>query len=158
MSNYRTAKVRSRTTVTVQADRQVRVARIGIPGPPGTGTGTPLPANPLPSRPAATALSALRVVSGDGTSYAYSNPANANSVWSIAGLTPTAIAQGADCIPIRDQSITDGGWNWDTSKPIVLGANGTLVQADTLTGWMVVVARPLSPTTIYIDIKEPIEL
>ena len=155
MSNHRTAKVRSRTTVTVQPDRQVRVARIGTPGPPGA---TGMAGREMPALPAATALSALRIVSGDGANYAYSDPASASSVWSIAGITPTAIAQGADCTPIRDQPITDGAWNWDTSKPIVLGANGTLVQADTLTGWMVVVARPLSPTTIYIDIKEPIEL
>lgn len=133
----------------------ITAAQQGPPGPPGTGGGSG--GVPLPSLPAATALSALRVVSADGANYAYSNPLDPDSVWSIAGLTPSAIGQGQPCTPIRNQPISDGGWNWDTSKPIVLGPNGTLTQSEAV-GWAVQIATPLSPQTIFIQIERPIEL
>lgn len=142
--------------VVIHDHHRVSIHHVGIQGPPwGLGTGGG--AIPLPSLPAVSALSALRLVSGVSGGYAYSDPTDINSVWSIAGLTPNAIGQGQPCTPIRNQPITDGAWNWDTSKPIVLGPNGTLTQAEA-TAWSVQVAYPLSPQTIFIQIERPIEL
>jgi hypothetical protein len=136
------------------AGRLVRLNSQGQLDPSLGGGGAGVP---LPTLPAATAISALRIVSGDGTNYAYSDPADPDSVWSIAGLTPSAAPQGQPCTPIRNQPITDTAWDWDTSKPIVLGPNGTLTQSDSA-DWGVQVATPLSPQTIFIQIERPIEL
>lgn len=120
----------------------------------GNGGGPTNSADPLP---AASALSALRIVSRTGDAYAYADPTSTNSVWAIAGLTPNAFALGETCTPIRDQPITDAGWNWELGKPIMLASNGALTQSDAA-GWGVQVAYPLSPQTIFIQIERPIEL
>jgi hypothetical protein len=145
-------------SVTAQLEALIQIHNADPIAHPGLGGGGPGGAGvPLPTLPAATALSALRIVSGDGTNYAYSNPADPDSVWSIAGLTPNAVSQGQPITPIRNQPISDSAWNWDTSKPIVLGPNGTLMQSDSA-DWGVQVATPLSPQTIFIQIERPIEL
>jgi hypothetical protein len=154
-----TASSRPRAVITATCrDRAVTItaARQGPPGPPGPGGGGG-GGVPLPTLPAAIALSALRIVSGDGANYAYSDPADPDSVWSIAGLTPNAASQGQPITPIRNQPISDSVWDWDTSKPIVLGPNGTLTQSNSAI-WGVQVATALSPTTIFIQIERPIRL
>jgi hypothetical protein len=144
-------RVEPRVTINCRAEG-ARIDRIGIPGPPAPNGGVP-----LPTLPAAIALSALRIVSGNDTNYAYSDPTDPDSVWSIAGLTPNAASQGQPITPIRNQPISDSSWNWDTSKPIVLGPNGTLTQSNSAI-WGVQVATALSPTTIFIQIERPIRL
>jgi hypothetical protein len=112
----------------------------------------------LPNLPVAQTLSALRLVSNIDNMYNYSEPTLKDSVWSIAGLTKQAIVLGQNCTPIRDETVTDISWNWIKGAPIFLGVNGTLTQTPPLTDYLVVVARVLSPQTLFIQIEEPINL
>jgi hypothetical protein len=113
---------------------------------------------PLPALPAAQPLSALRLVSAAAGQYGYSDPAAADSAWGVAGLTDRAVALGESFSPIRDQPITDSSWSWIRGSPVFLGPNGTLTQVAPGTNYLVVVAKVLSPTTLFIQIEEPIKL
>ena len=54
--------------------------------------------------------------------------------------------------------ITEGSWSWDTTKPIFLGNSGVLTQTVATTGFIQRIAKPLTATTIMIDIDDPIVL
>jgi hypothetical protein len=120
--------------------------------------GTGAASNALSPRPAGLALSALRVVSLVSGQYFYSDPSDAESVFAIAGLITTAATLGQIITPVRDREIQDSSWNWARGQPIFLGSDGTLTQVAPATGWLVVLATPLSANTIFIDIQEPIGL
>lgn len=128
----------------------------GEKGDPGTPGGIQTPT--IPPLIAAQTLSALRIVANTGTQYDYANPLNLQSAWSIAGLTTTAVTNGQPCAPIRNQSITDSSWNWSRGSPVFLGINGTLTQTPPSSGYLVSVAKVLSPQTLFIEIEEPIAL
>lgn len=113
---------------------------------------------PLPSLPAAATLSALRLVSNVAGQYDYSDPVLADSVWAIAGLTNQSINQDQYFSPIRNQPVTDASWNWAAGKPVFLGTNGGLTQVAPSSGYLVVVAKVLSPQTLFIQIEEPTKL
>lgn len=112
----------------------------------------------LPTLPANTNFSALRVVSRSGTGYSYSDPNSADSVWSIAGLVIFSVNAGVPLTPVRNQVVSDESWNWVRGSPIFLGTNGTLTQTAPLTGYLVVVAKVLDSKTIFVQIEEPIDL
>jgi hypothetical protein len=112
----------------------------------------------LPSLPAGENISALRVLAISGNSYVYADPSDADSVWAIAGISTIAVASGQAAVPVRDRAITDTAWNWETGKPIFLGTNGTLTQVLPLSGFLVSIAQPLSPKTIFVSIEEAIAL
>jgi hypothetical protein len=116
------------------------------------------PSNALDPLPAASSLSALRIVSRVGNSYTYSDPSSTNSVWAISGLTAQAVGLGEVFTPVRDRTISDAAWNWELGKPIFLGAAGALTQFPPTNNHLVIVGRALNPQTLFIQIEEPIQL
>lgn len=108
--------------------------------------------------PAATALSALRIVSSLNDQYAYADPSDADSVFAAVGLTLSAASPGQLVVPVIDREIQDSSWNWARGRPIFLGVAGTLTQVAPTTGWLLVVATPIDPDRIYLEIEEPIQL
>lgn len=56
----------------------------------------------------------------------------------------------------HSDELTEGTWSWDTTKPIYLGNNGDLTQMVPTTGFIQRIARPLTATTIQIDIDDPV--
>ena len=105
-------------------------------------------------------LSALRVVKGssNGRLWYCSSVVVGDSGLVIGITTTSASAAGATVSYMKDGEMTDSSWNWDTTKPIYCGTDGALTQTVPTSGFRQVVAVPLSPTKISIQIKEPIIL
>lgn len=112
----------------------------------------------LPTLPAAQTISALRIVSRTGNTYDLTNLSSASSVWAIAGLAVSSASAGDTIKPVREEFVTDSGWNWNLNAPIFLGTNGTLTQSAPSVDYRIIVARPSTPTTIFVSIEEPIKL
>jgi hypothetical protein len=112
----------------------------------------------LKTLPAGEVLSALRIVSRSAGQYFAANPMSDASIFAIAGLTTSASIIGAPTTPINNAEYEDQSWSWVAGRPIFLGNAGILTQTPPNTGWLQVVARPLSPTAISIEIEEPIKL
>jgi hypothetical protein len=79
----------------------------------------------------------------------------------VAGVTVSAVGQGG-LTSIRNYGeLVETSWNWTMDKPVFLGPNGTLTQAnpaDAGAAFSLVVGFPSSPTKLFINIREPILL
>lgn len=103
--------------------------------------------------PAAEALPAYRAVAlGTGLTLDLCDPSECRR---LIGVVSTAVAQGSSVVPQRHGPITNPTWNWDLSKPVWVGAGGTLVQSETPSGFNRIVGYPATPTTLLIMIGEP---
>ena len=123
---------------------------ITIPSAPGSPAGTRLPAGEN--------LSALRIVSRSGSQYFLSDPFSDSSIFSIAGLATSAAVLGSMVGPLGYGEYEDLSWTWVPGVPIFLGPQGTLTQLAPTSGWLQVVARPLTSKVIAIQIEDPIRL
>ena len=109
------------------------------------------------SGPAAEALSALRVVTRDngGVIYAELVPHQAHRA---LGFLTSSVAVGATAIAPTFGEFSDNSWDWNMTKPIWLGAHGALTQTPPTSGYLRVVAAPISPTSILFEAQPPIIL
>lgn len=109
--------------------------------------------------PAGVAIGGHRVVYIDSLSqvqYASSDmPSHSRKV---VGITTGA---GSVATPINIQvngEIEEMSWNWNINAPIYLGINGALTQVVPETGFILIVAQPITNTKILVSIREPIIL
>ena len=122
-------------------------------------TTPPVPGLPGGSElPAGENLSALRMVSRQGSQYFLSDPSSDLSVLAIAGLVTSATSLGVMVQPLGYGEYEDLFWNWAAGLSIFLGPQGILTQLPPTSGWRQVVARPLNSTTIAIQIEGLIRL
>ena len=125
----------------------------GPPGLPGVGGSQTSPPYPI-----ATALSALRVVClNDSNALILADSSILSHAFRLVGLMQIAVSTGT-ATPLVRGILSDGSWNWDTSKPIWLGTAGFLTQTPPVTGFQVQVATPLTTNTIHFEIQEIVEL
>jgi len=104
-------------------------------------------------------LSALRAVILDNAGqFAYADSGTPSHAYRVAGILPYAIPQGAEGVAYRLGEISDAVWNWTRGSPIYLGANGQLTQTPPTTGFLLVLAQPVSPTVINLQLPSPIFL
>lgn len=130
----------------------VEVGSRGPQGPKGD------PGDTTFQRPAASVLSALRVVYEVGGAVAPADPHDADQVGAVVGLAVTAASAAGTLVDIQTRgAVDDAGWNW-TDGPVFLGADGALTQTPPTAGWEVVVGWPLSPTRLNLTFDEPILL
>ena len=108
--------------------------------------------------PAATNLSALRVVVEEGGELVYADPTDASHAQQAAGLVTRAYAQDATATARLSEIVSDDGWNWNPTLPIWLGANGTLTQTIPTSGFLRVMARAIDATSIFFEPQEAIQL
>lgn len=108
---------------------------------------------------AAAPLSALRFVRTNAAGKVeYAQPLNLAHV-NVLGLVLTAASALDDAVQVATAGrITDGSWAWDASLPLWLSTNGTMTQTPPTSGFSLVVARAVSPTTIVVAIGLPITL
>lgn len=72
----------------------------------------------------------------------------------IIGVSKQGVtAQQPLKIAIEGEQIEESFWNWDTTKPILLGINGELTQNPVDTGLHTIIGYPVSPTVIKIGIR-----
>lgn len=142
----------------VSVDGEVLVVSVGEQGPPGPpGQSGAVTASYI----AATAVGGHRMVliTTGGVTYA-SNDTLAH-LGRVIGMT-TAAANVGDPVPVQAiGELTEPSWNWDTGKPVYLGMNGLLTQAQPVAGaalFSQIVGFPVSTTTLYVTLREPVLL
>ena len=122
----------------------------GLPGP-GGGTGDIF-------YTAGVDLSGHRAVRLSAGQVVYVSQDKPEDLNEFLGITTGASLQG-DEATVRPYGIMDEpSWNWDVTIPIFLGVNGVLTQTPPTSGFLLIVAKALLPTEIFIDPKTPIVL
>lgn len=75
------------------------------------------------------------------------------------GMTLQAALAGSECeIAISGDEVIEPSWNWITTSSIYLGDDGILTQTAPTTGFVLIVAVPLTSTSIRVRIEMPIFL
>jgi hypothetical protein len=104
-------------------------------------------------------LSALRAVILDNAGqFAYADSGTPSHAYRVAGILPYAVPQDAEGVAYRLGEISDAVWSWTRGSPIFLGTNGQLTQTPPATGILLVLAQPVSATTINLLQPVPILL
>ena len=76
----------------------------------------------------------------------------------IIGITTGAVAQEAIGHVRTYGVLVEPTWNWTMGIPIWLSTNGQLTQTPPTTGFLLEIGYPLSATSIFVRIGEPISL
>lgn len=152
------ARVQDTTVVQREAAPKTVVVTRGIPG----SEGKPGPIGPAGgtafARQADAALSALRVVWEDEAGVVRPlDHDDGDHIDLIAGLTLTATAAAGDVTVQRSGPVDDTVWSWTPGR-VWLGPGGTLTQTPPADGYDVLVGHAASPTRLYLDIQDPIQL
>jgi len=122
----------------------------GIPGPAGAT---------VLVRTAGLIMSGHRMVVLDMDERAYyadcTNPDHAHRV---IGMTRGAALEDAAVIIQTGGELTEPSWDWSMSFPVWLSTDGLLTQVIPTTGFSLIIGFPLTPTKIFIDLREPLIL
>ena len=104
-------------------------------------------------------LSALQIVSADNaTTVLATDPSSAPSARAAIGIALNAAAGGAP-VSVRTRGfLTDSSWNFTDGAAVYCGAGGVLTQTVPLTGQLLRVGTAVAPTSIFIEIRQPIQL
>ena len=134
--------------ITRDRPKIVRVARQGMPGPPGSA--------PTITPAAAIALGGHRVIvlNGDGEAI-YADHSIVAHAGRAIGITTGAAEEGELVTVQTGGDITEPSWTWDTELPIFLSTNGQLTQTAPNTGFTQQIAVPVTATRILIDLQTP---
>ena len=144
--------------VVAESESTQIVLASGEQGPPG-------PQGPIgPSggaafeRMSAGALSALVVVWEDAAGVVRPmDYRDEDHIDLLAGITLTATSSAGPVNVQRSGPLDDSAWNWTPGR-VWLGANGALTQTPPADGFDVLVGYVVSPTRIYLDMQDNIEL
>ena len=93
------------------------------------------------------------VVYADATIHAHANL--------VFGLTLNAASESGSVDVAVTGEFTEPSWNWTLGAPIFLSQNGTLTQAvptASVADFSLVVGFPITPTKMFVNIREPIFL
>ena len=104
---------------------------------------------------AAENLGGHRVITLDGF---YASKDNAADKFNVLGVTQGAVSLGSTAVVTVFGEITNGGWSWTVGSPVFLSTNGQLTQTAPTTGFRIIIGRPTTATTLFVDISEPIAL
>lgn len=123
-----------------------------IAGKPGTGGTTQM------VRQSSAALSALRVVWEDELGVVRPlDASDADHIDLVCGLTLTGASGPADVTVQRSGPVEDAAWAWTPGR-VWLGAGGALTQVVPAAGFDLVVGFAVSPTRLYLDFQDHVEL
>lgn len=127
----------------------------GAPGPSGASTTT---------LTAGAALSGHRIVVSSSLASGevlYGSNDSAADARLVLGMTTGAASSGSSIDVVHFGEITEPSWSWTLGMPIYLGTNGYMTQTAPTSPtalFSMVVAFPISPTSIFVSIREPIFL
>lgn len=142
-STERVALVRDTTA------RVVAVAgRQGIPGPAG---------NALVSGTAGEALGGHRMVTTNASGLLiHATNDNAAHAGRVVGMTTGAAASGDTATVQTAGAITESGWAWTPGSLLWLTTAGLISGTPPATGWVQAIGYAQSPTTIFLQVAQPI--
>ena len=105
------------------------------------------------------ALGGHRVVVLNASAEAvYASNAVPEHLHKVLGLTTGAVIFGAEATVQTGGEMTEPSWSWTLDAPIFLGASGLLTQTPPVSGFLLVVAFPVTATKIFIKLREPLAL
>jgi hypothetical protein len=134
------------TTATV-----ITAAVQGPPGPPGQTISTMI----VVAAQTISGYSAVSAVSGQAI------PADSSDVSHQGNLLGIAIGGALATAPVTVQffgSLTYNGWAWTLNHPIFLGTNGALTQTPPTSGYSQIIGRPITSTSMLVDIQPAVIL
>lgn len=103
------------------------------------------------------ALSGHKMVILDAAGEAfYADNTDLTHLHKVLGMTVGASVLGADASILRMGEMSEPSWSWTLDQPIFLSTAGGLTQIPPTTGFSLVVAFPISATSAYIDLREPV--
>lgn len=104
---------------------------------------------------AAENLGGHRVVTVEGY---YASKDTASDKFKVLGITTGAVSIGATATVTTYGEITDSAWAWTVGSPIFLNTNGTLTQTPITSGFSLIIGKPMSATSMFVDISQLITL
>ena len=137
----------------LQVSAPVYIGQRGVAGEPGVAGGVVVQCT------AGEALGGHRVVVLNASAEAvYASNAVPEHLHKVLGLTTGAVILGAAATVQTGGEMTEPTWAWTLDAPIFLGENGLLTQTPPDSGFMLVVAFPVTETKIFIKLREPLAL
>jgi hypothetical protein len=105
---------------------------------------------------AATDISGHTCVTADASGLVV--PASTANKSPVLGVTAGSAVHGAYVTIITSGIFTEPSWNWVADNPLFVGDGGVLTQTPPSTGYMHVVGYATSPTTMVVNIQQPIRI
>ena len=149
--------------VTISEDADVVVDLIDIVEGPQGPTGPAGPAGPTDQitfrRIASGALGGQRMVKAnpDGT-VSYANTTNIADAGKVLGMTDFAVVDGEEVVIVREGLMQFEGFNFDIALPVYLSDNGLVSQTASVSGFSQIVGFAENPTSLFLNLREPIIL
>ena len=111
------------------------------------------------TREAAADLGGHRAVRSneDGT-IDYASASNLNHLGKVLGIIVRSVLTGERVEVIRGGLLVFEGWNFDVNLPVYLAENGLLTQNPSGAGFSQIVGFAESPTGLFVNLREPIQL
>ena len=133
--------------IDVHVDEQVVVvSERGTPGAPG--------ASGIVTAIAGETIHAQRAVRvADGVLY-HPDTSNTAHAPSVIGIALQSVATGEACTVRTAGTVTEPSWSWSPGF-VFCGDDGQLTQAPG-SGWLLVIGRAINPTTLDVDVDDPI--
>jgi hypothetical protein len=88
----------------------------------------------------------------------YADQTNPHHVNRLVGVTTGAASAGGSVSIVSHGNMVEPTWNWTVDSPVFLGANGLLTQTPPISGFLQIVGMAVSPTTLFVTIRDPIIL
>lgn len=145
--------------VTLDALQVTAPVYIGQRGAPGEDGAPGIAGGVVVLCTAGEALGGHRVVVLNADAEAvYASNAVPDHLHKVLGLTTGAVTLGAEATVQTGGEMIEPTWAWTLDAPIFLGENGLLTQTPPVSGFMLVVAFPVTATKIFIKLREPLAL
>jgi hypothetical protein len=132
----------------------IQPSMVGPQGPPGEA-GDLIVSDHL----AGEALGGHRgVIVGNDNRLYYADQSNLTHFNRVLGITTGAAGEDDPAIVRVGGIMAEPTWNWDLARFIYLGTNGLLTQTAPVTGFLLEIGWPVSPTSMMVHIKIPLFL
>lgn len=165
-TSWEIIKCTARTADTLTVVR-AQEGTVGIAWPSGTkiemritaGELTEMAGAGIVTFPAGAALGGHRIVILNANSEAiYASNLDPTHLHKVLGLTTGAVSIGSPATIRVSGEITESTWTWTLNQPIFLGIDGLITQTGPTTGFLVIIAFPITPTKVFIRIQEAVNL
>lgn len=101
---------------------------------------------------AAENLGGHRIVTVEGF---YASKDTATDKFKVLGITTGAASSGAEATVQISGYLTEPGWNFTVGNPVFLSTNGHITQTAPTDGFCLIIGKPKTATTLFIEIHEP---